>query len=147
MAILIECVRCHQNHTVPAQSAQPQACPWCGAISAPIRIPASLAAGGFPELSPSRFPRRRRSLPSLVWLGVGLGLGACVALFAVVVWLPADSNDIRAKLRPVLAPGFQVWGQRPPRSMLASGPKVLRQRRPANAPPPRRCCGSLCATS
>ncbi len=97
MAVLLECAACYQRYAVPGEAtARTRPCPWCGAFSAPIRIPASLPAGGFPELSPSRFPRRRRSLPSLVWLGVGLGLGACVALFAVVVWLPAGSKDIRA---------------------------------------------------
>lgn len=94
MAVLLECAVCYQRYTAPAGTpGQPLACPWCGAVPASSRAPFS--AGEFPQLSPSRFPRRRRTLPALVWLVVGVGLGACVVLSVLVVRGSPDSKSAR----------------------------------------------------
>jgi hypothetical protein len=99
MAVLLECAACFQNYAVPKEASAPPACPWCGAVSASDRTP--ISAGAFPQLTASRFPRRRRTLPALVWLVVGVGLGACVVLSVLVVRGspdPAQGPDRRSPL-------------------------------------------------
>jgi hypothetical protein len=101
MAVLLECTSCYQSYAVPEQALRGRTtCPWCGAPSSlpPLSVPAEASAArssrgfssaaAFPELSPSRFPKRRQATPAVLWMIVGIGLGAAVVL-AVITFSPA----------------------------------------------------------
>ncbi len=75
------------HRSLDRNRATPTAATTGSDASAPEVEPAS-ALAPFPSLAPSRFPRRRRGTPELVWMFVGIGLGACVVLAVLAVALP-----------------------------------------------------------
>src|SRR5688572_13921388 len=110
MAVLLECTSCYQSYAVPQQALRGRTvCPWCGEPSSlpPLDMPNAAssvgsnqrfgAAGVFPELSPSRFPKRRHATPAILWMIVGIGLGAGVVLAVLTFALPdrlgRDADD------------------------------------------------------
>ena len=101
MAVLLECTSCYQSYAVPQQALRGRtSCPWCGAPSPlpPLDLPAEDSAVGsrqgftsgaaFPQLSPSRFPKRRPATPAILWMIVGIGLGAGVVLAVLTLSPP-----------------------------------------------------------
>jgi hypothetical protein len=123
MAVLLECANCYQNYAAPKGDDRSPVCPWCGAVADDEAAP--VFATGFPQLSPSRFPRRRRTLPALAWLVIGIGLGACVAV--IVLMLRQTDSDPVVRRSPLV-----------PHEARNPAPRIGPAAKPSDWPQPAR---------